>query len=138
MRRGVSAVAVLVVAVLIGASAALAGSIVRIGPGANGKRQVLHPRDTLVVSLPGNATTGYSWRLRRVDRTVLKVTSSKYIPNRTSPSKVGSGGKFVFRFQALAEGTTPLRLVYVHGSLNATPARKFSLKVFVIAQVTSG
>jgi inhibitor of cysteine peptidase len=137
MRRGVSAAGVLVVAILVCASAALAGRIVRVGLSANGKTEVLHPGDVLVVSLPGNPTTGFSWRLRKVDRAVLKLTSSAYIPNKTSPPKVGSGGKFVFRFRALVEGRTPLRLVYVRGGkVNTTPARMFRLTVFVIAAVT--
>jgi inhibitor of cysteine peptidase len=137
MRRTAFASGVLLVAALILAGAALAGRIVRVGPSANGKKTVLHARDTLIVSLPGNATTGFSWRLRRVDRAVLKLTSSDYIPNKTSPPRVGSGGKFVFRFRAVADGTTPLKLVYVQaGKLNATPAKTFRLTVYVISVTT--
>jgi len=137
MRRTAFVAAVLVVAVLLCASAALAGRIIRIGQSANGKKIVLHPRDTLVVSLPGNPTTGFSWRLRKVDRAVLKLTSSVYIPRKTTPPRVGSGGKFVFRLEAIAEGTSPLKLVYVQaGKLNTTPARTFAIKVFVVAAVT--
>ena len=137
MRRTAFAAAVLIVAALLSASAALAERIIRVGQSSNGKSTVLHPRDTLIVSLPGNPTTGFSWRLRKVDHAILKLTTSAYVPSKTNPPRVGSGGKFVFRFRAVAEGTTPLKLVYVQpGRLTARPARTFTLKVFVIAAVT--
>jgi hypothetical protein len=101
MRRGVSAAGVLVVAILVCASAALAGRIVRVGLSANGKTEVLHPGDVLVVSLPGNPTTGFSWRLRKVDRAVLKLTSSAYIPNKRARRKWDPAASSFFAFGLL-------------------------------------
>lgn len=112
------------------ATASSASRIVKVGPHANGTTVLLRPGDQLVVSLPGNATTGYSWRVRSVDRTVLKHTGSNYVPKKTTPPTVGSGGTYVLHFSVVGAGGTSLKLVYVQAG-GSKPARRFSLKVEV-------
>lgn len=122
----------LVTTVAIGVlvAAAAASSIVKVGPKANGSVVRLRTSDILVVSLPGNATTGFAWKVRSVNRTVLKPISTKYVP-RPSGGKVGTGGTFVLRFRADQAGRTRLVLGYMQsGSTSA--AKTFSLRVFVV------
>jgi predicted secreted protein len=121
---------VLLAIALVGAGAALAGRIVEIGQLANGKTIVLNPSDRLVVSLPGNASTGYFWRIQKLNRRVVKFISRTYVP--PSPGKTGSTGKYVLRFRAVAVGTTPLRLAYVQsGNTSAKPAKTFRVSLTV-------
>jgi inhibitor of cysteine peptidase len=135
-RRSLVAGAVLF-AMLLVVSAAAASRVVRVGPRANGGRVVLHRGDRLVVSLPGNATTGYSWRVSAVNRAILKPLGVTYVPKKVVPPKVGAGGTFVLHFRAIADGTTRLKLVYAQaGNATARPAKTFSLKVFVVAVPT--
>jgi predicted secreted protein len=129
MRR---AIIVLALGALLAAPSAAPRSserIVKVGPKANGATVLLHPADTLVVSLPGNATTGYSWRIRAVNRTVLQHTSTRYVPK--TPIRVGSGGTYVLRFKAAMAGVSTLKLVYVRAGRNAKVAKKFTLDVNV-------
>jgi inhibitor of cysteine peptidase len=62
------------------------------------------------VTLDANATTGYSWTLARIDPGVLERTQQEYVAPQTS--RVGAGGREVWRFKARSAGTTPLRLEY--------------------------
>lgn len=129
MRR-ISFLLVTTVAIGALATAAAAGTVVRVGPKSNGKVVQLKTSDILVVSLPGNATTGFSWKVRAVDKTVLRPTSSKYVP-RSSGGKVGAGGTFVLRFRADHAGTTRLRLGYMQAG-STKVAKTYALRVIVV------
>jgi predicted secreted protein len=129
MRRGAAVVCAAVVAAALVAAVAHATTIVKVGPRANGTSMRLHERDLLVVSLPGNATTGFAWRVRSVDRKVLELLSSKYVP-RKSGGKVGTGGTYVFRFMAVAAGKTTLKLGYVQAG-GTTAAKTYQLTITV-------
>src|SRR5437764_14304562 len=113
MKRILTLVAVTASVLAFGVGAAVAGRIVKVGPGSNGKTTLLQPSDVLVVSLPGNATTGYAWRLRSVDRSVLLPGAVKYVPRKAPTGQVGRGGTYVLRFRALRLDATALRLAYV-------------------------
>jgi inhibitor of cysteine peptidase len=130
MRKGA-----LLVALVVGvfAAAAAAATIVKVGPRSNGKRVALHAGDALVVSLPGNATTGYRWRVRSVDRAVLKPGAVTYVAKK-SGGKVGVGGTYVLRFRALRTGITKLRLIYVQAAGTA-PAKTYALRVVVLKTI---
>jgi predicted secreted protein len=111
------------------AASAAAGRTIKVGPKANGTSLVLQPSDVLVVSLPGNATTGYAWRVRSVTRSVLQPVGTKYVPHKAS-GKVGVGGTYVLRFRALRGGVTTLRLVYSQSG-SGSVAKTFKLHVTV-------
>jgi predicted secreted protein len=131
MRR---AIVVLALGALAGsqwAAAQAGGNIVKVGPKANGTELLLHPTDQLVVSLPGNATTGYSWRVRSVNQTVLRHVSTHYVPKQTVPPKVGSGGTYVLSFRAGFSGVTTLKLVYKQAGRNGKVGKRFTLDVTV-------
>jgi inhibitor of cysteine peptidase len=75
-----------------------AGSAVRIAEG-----------DILRVILRGNPTTGYTWEVSSVDRSVLKPAGVSFRPDR---KLIGSGGTVTLTFEALAAGRTDLQIVY--------------------------
>ncbi len=122
---------VLLAAALILPSAALAYRVVHVGRTWNRKSVILHPSDRLVVTLAGNATTGYSWSVMHVDPKVVKFVSRTYV-SRSKPPTVGAGGKFILRFRAVAIGTTTLKLGYLQeGNSNAVPAKTYTLHLTV-------
>ena len=120
-----------IVVALVVPTVALAYRIVRVGRLANGKTIVLRPSDRLVVTLPGNASTGYSWGILFLDKSVVKDVSVSYVP-RSGPPKIGAAGKFVLRFRAVHVGTTKLKLGYLQeGNSNAVPAKTYVLHLTV-------
>jgi len=69
--------------------------------------------DTMDVTLDGNPTTGFAWETAAVDVSVLKqLGEPEYVPDPHPVGLVGSGGRFTFRFEAVASGQTVLRLIY--------------------------
>lgn len=130
MRR-IHVAAAATLALLVLATTATASGIRRVGPNANGT-SIMFPLDTiLVVSLPGNATTGYRWRVRQVNREILKPLSVRYMPKKPLPGHVGTGGTYVLRFQAVSYGMTRLRLVYTQAGSSGTATKTFTLRVRV-------
>jgi inhibitor of cysteine peptidase len=113
------------------ASAARSARTVNVGKARDGKTVTLHRGDKLVVSLAGNPTTGYNWKLKSVDRSVLRPLGMKYIPDQHAPNVVGSGGVYKLSFKALARGETELRLSYLRSFEPNKPADSFRLHVVV-------
>jgi inhibitor of cysteine peptidase len=99
---------------------------ITVGPKANGT--VVRPQvgDTLVVRLPGNATTGYRWAVVGAP-SVLRPLSSAYVV--ASPGRLGQGGTYVFRFR-VRSGSGLLRLDYRRPWEKGTPPlRTFRLTI---------
>jgi inhibitor of cysteine peptidase len=87
--------------------------------------------DTMEVVLDGNPTTGFSWETAAIDESVLKqLGETGFEPHS---SLIGSGGKFTFRFQAVASGQTLLRLVYHRSWETEVPPEK-TFQVTVVVQ----
>ena len=61
--------------------------------------------------LPGNATTGYRWRIVRLDGTSVS-SLSKWKYRLSYPFLMGSGGYFQKEFIAVEPGTTEVYLIY--------------------------
>jgi predicted secreted protein len=123
---------VLAAAVAAPLASARSSDVRKIGPKANGTTVLLHTSDVLVVSLPGNATTGYGWRIFSIDKTVLKHLGTRYVPKKAVPGQVvGSGGTYVLRFRAVGPGASPLKLGYVQAGRKAVIARRFAVDVNV-------
>jgi len=95
-----------------------------------GKTFTLPPQTAIVVTLPSCGTCGYHWRLKPIDRSVLRRVSHHYVA-KVSHGAVGGIGKEIWRFTTLGAGTSPLQLVYLPPGRNAKPVRTFSLNVTV-------
>ena len=77
----------------------------------NGKQVAVNAGEQLVVTLPGNPSTGYSWEAKSLDAGLLQqVGEAKFKSDSTN--LVGSGGNLTLTFRALKPGTTVLTLVY--------------------------
>jgi inhibitor of cysteine peptidase len=114
------------------AGVAAGQSVVGIGEQSVGTTVRLHRDDILALSLGANASTGYSWKLAAVDRSVLRPDASTYLESTHPPGMVGSGGVSVLTFKAVAAGRTALRLAYVGPGRNAPTDKRFSVSVVVV------
>jgi inhibitor of cysteine peptidase len=75
----------------------------------NDKTVDLRVGETVRVSLPENATTGYRWAIDRLDEDVIEAVGSE--PNYPGGA-VGSGGHVVFTFKAKKAGSGEVTLKY--------------------------
>lgn len=115
------------VAVLAGAALAPAASAARvIGPGADGTTLRLAPNSVLVVRLPGNITTGFSWAVRQLPAGV-RLTATSYVAPR--PARIGQGGTFVLRFAVAAPRGGLLQLGYARRWEKQRPAQTFTVRL---------
>jgi len=55
-------------------------------------------QQTLDISLPANATTGYQWFVENYDHQLLSLQNYRYTQNQAARGKVGVGGTAVFTF----------------------------------------
>ena len=97
----------------------------------NGREMQLKKGQTLVVTLEGNPTTGYSWELAGpLDEQVLRQAGE---PEFESESDlVGAGGVQILRFEAVNAGKFTLKLVYHRPwEKDVEPLETYSLQVVV-------
>ncbi len=68
----------------------------------NGRTVALHAGESLRITLPENATTGFRWDPERWDREVVGMIAEE--PHYPAVGQVGSGGNVEFLFQARKPG----------------------------------
>jgi inhibitor of cysteine peptidase len=86
--------------------------------------------DFLLVRLQSNPSTGYSWELINNDEAILRQLGESEF--RASSNAVGAGGTETFRFEAVGEGASVIRMIY-HRSFeeDEEPLETFTLRVVV-------
>lgn len=73
----------------------------------NNRTVDIHLNETVRITLPENATTGYAWTVERYDKALVKeVTAEQHYPE----GLVGAGGEIVFIFQGKKAGTCDIML----------------------------
>ena len=77
---------------------------------------------TAAVELIGNPTTGYTWVYTMSPEGVVREVSKEYIASKTDERVSGSGGKFIFTFEALITGEAELIFSYLRVWEEDTPA----------------
>ena len=88
-----------------------AAATIELGEQDNGKVVKVQPGDQVRITLPGNPTTGYVWELAATRVDILEPgLEPEYFPDS---DRLGSGGKFTFRFKALKQGYTKVVLAYL-------------------------
>ena len=96
-----------------------------------GSRVRLRVGQTLEVRLAANPTTGYTWDLAAVDRTVLQPVDEPRF-ERGRKQALGSSGTMIWTFQAQTPGATVLRLEYRRlWEIQEPPADTFEITVQV-------
>ena len=117
------------VAIVVAIITSNAKKDVSIGAADAGKNISLKQGDTLVVTLDGNVTTGYTWEPSQ-DISILKqIGTAEQTPDS---SKIGAPGQIVLKFQAVQAGQGKLTLVYHRPfEKDVPPAKTFSVDVTV-------
>lgn len=106
-------------------------SPVTVSVSDSGGEASLLPGQPLVVRLPSNPSTGYSWTYRVVGDDVLRLDSVSGVTPQAD-GKVGAPGETVWSFRAQGKGIAQLSYVYTRAwEKNAAPAKTFSLTVVV-------
>lgn len=102
--------------------------------GQESGRSVTVPVGEVVsITLDGNPTTGYAWELTEVDRAVLAPDPEPVYVADSALS--GAGGKYTFRLQARAAGSTAVQLLYRRPwEKGLPPSDRFALSVQVVAE----
>jgi inhibitor of cysteine peptidase len=77
----------------------------------NGSQVTVASGQKLVISLPGNPSTGYNWEVDQVDESILQLAGEPVFES-DKPGLPGAGGMLTLNFNALSAGTTTLILVY--------------------------
>lgn len=97
----------------------------------NGSAVTLQSGEGLSVSLKITSGTGYSWRIARVARRILRQDGQPTLVSSDHPLP-GVAATQVFRFMGAASGTTQLELDYVRPwEKGIAPAKIFRLIVTV-------
>lgn len=100
------------------------------GEGDDGSTATLKKGESLRVSLPENPSTGYSWNLSLSDG--LYLVSDEYVPDSTSPMRVGAGGIHTWDIRATGIGAQQITAFYRRPwEVASAPAKTFSLQVQV-------
>ncbi len=69
--------------------------------------------DRVVLSLAGNVTTGYDWKIAAIDPAILQEAGdSTYKQDQAPSGMVGVGGTRTWSFNVKATGSSPLTLEY--------------------------
>ncbi len=96
----------------------------------NGGSTAVDANTTVIVQLPGNPTTGYTWSVKSYDTSILSLEVHDYTADTSD--RMGSGGTFSFQFKALAPGSSTITLTYERPwEKDVPPAKTFSTEVDV-------
>jgi inhibitor of cysteine peptidase len=112
------------------AAALLAGcatnhSVTVVTPQNAGTEIRVAPGQILVVKLPGNPTTGYSWQDRIAGDATLELCGKpEFQPDAAPSGMVGVGGTEIWKFKALKPGRETLRMEYSRPWMTNTPPDK--------------
>jgi inhibitor of cysteine peptidase len=83
-----------------------------------------------LLSLEGNATTGFQWSVEKLDGDAIRQEGkAEYRLKKNTPGLVGVGGVYVFHFSAVKSGKALLKLTYARPwEKNTPPAKTFELQ----------
>ncbi len=101
------------------------GADIVLGEDANGKTVAAEVKQTLLVKLAGNITTGYSWSLSKLEGDAIEMVGKpEYVADKAPKGMVGSGGTFHLTFRAAKPGKATLTLAYARPWEKANPPAK--------------
>lgn len=81
------------------------------------------------ISLPSNPTTGYSWKVVRIDKTMLDLTNEDYKPPKSG--LIGAGGIQIWQFKPIKKGKTILKLAYQRPWENKKPLKTAAYCIYI-------
>jgi inhibitor of cysteine peptidase len=111
-------------------SACGASNEVKLDTSDDGSQVELNAGQTLVVSLEGNPTTGYTWEATELDEQVLRqVGETEFKPESDA---IGAVGVQTLRFETVNTDQATLNLIYHRPwETDEEPAKTFSVQAVV-------
>jgi len=98
----------------------------------SGKTFEIYKGSLIEITLEGNPTTGYLWGvLPATQNDLILKADADYTFKADNPNLSGSGGKFVFKFQAANPGTAKLKFGYQRSWESVPPAETFDVTINV-------
>jgi inhibitor of cysteine peptidase len=97
----------------------------------NGQKITLFVGQELVIQLPGNPSTGYTWEAKDLDTGMFQQEGDAVFAS-SNTNLVGSGGTLTLAFRVLKTGPAALSLVY-HRSweTGVAPLQTFSITAII-------
>lgn len=99
----------------------------------SGRTFDLRVGDTLLVALPGNATTGYGWYPRHGagDVQIIAEKGDRYETGISASGvpAAGQGGTYYFAYRVIGPGVCGIALDYKRSWENKEPARTFEVMI---------
>ena len=101
-----------------------------LGEGDSGRTVTVSQGTQLMIQLPANPSTGYSWNATVGDSSVLTQAGDPVF--KPSSDALGAGGTYTIWFQAAGPGKTSLRLDYARSwETGVAPLKTFQIEVVV-------
>lgn len=98
-----------------------------------GKTVNVVPSNQVNLTLEGNPTTGYSWAVAP-DSTNLLKQNGAYVYQADNSGMVGSGGKFIFKFDVTGLGAGKLKMIYHRPfETGVAPIQTFEVNISAVA-----
>jgi inhibitor of cysteine peptidase len=130
-RFSLVALLILLVALTVATGCSRQEQEVKASLADSGREMQLKKGQTLVVTLEGNPTTGYSWEVAEpLDEQVLRQVGEAEF--KAESDLVGAGGVQILRFEAVNAGQITLKLVYHRPwEKDVEPLETYSIQVVV-------
>lgn len=74
--------------------------------------------ESFVIELEANPTTGYTWSITGPLSPAIEKVSNVYVPAKTDPNVVGSGGMEKWTFKAVSAGDATIQMEYLQAGSN--------------------
>jgi len=108
MHLGIS---LLLFSLFVGCGDSTAGPMV-VTDEQNGGSVTLARGEHMILTLPGNPSTGYEWKVPQEIQAYLTLHDSSYTPES---DRIGAPGHYTFDFEAQQAGTVELVMKYARG-----------------------
>ena len=95
----------------------------------DGRTAEVRVGETVQVTLPENASTGYRWTVDRLDADIVRQLSAEFY---NAAKAIGAPGTIVFAFEAVKAGTGEIALKYSRPwEGDASIAKRFRVRLSV-------
>jgi inhibitor of cysteine peptidase len=112
-----------------GAGAGKAAAMLSFSENEDGRTAQVRVGETIEVTLPENASTGYSWTVDRLDADIVQQHSAE---SRNPAKAIGASGTIVFTFEAVKAGTGEIALKYWRSwEGDASVSKRFRIRLSV-------
>jgi len=122
----------LLLSLLCTASTSLAADPLVVTDEQNGGSVTLTQGQHMTLTLPGNPSTGYQWKVPNNIEAYLTLHDSSYTPGS---DRIGAPGQTTFHFEAQTEGTVNLHMAYAR-SFETGDADSFDLTIEIVHRPT--